>query len=323
MQISTDDYSHLKTRPQNFFKKAFIDIDAEQLTDKGQNFEKILLSSPCDLGVALNGGRIGAKYGPACILNSLGKFQTYQDGLKILNKSALKGIVPNTLAEMQVQQAAVIRELLLGQKWNKLVHLGGGHDHVFPLLKALTDIIEQDKINPTARLICLNVDAHLDTRTDKQVHSGTPFRQWMQAVAKLPEHLRQRVRFEQMAIHQQSNHPSNYQLAGMVVNDFLATTTSGFPLDHADALLDLDLNENDIVLLSLDCDVFDASEFPAVSAPNGRGLAVEKFRELLNTVVALPGRKVFGVYEYNPLFDDLATSCARKLAFLIEHFLLH
>lgn len=319
MQNSTDDYSHLKTRPQNFLKNAF--IYEGDLKQTQQSFEKILFTSACDLGVALNGGRIGAKYGPTSILNSLGKFQTYKDSLKILTKPLIESTTPDQLSPMQAAQTKEITRTLLKNEWKKLIHLGGGHDHVYPLLHSLTKVLFQNEQNETTRLICLNIDAHLDTRTDKQVHSGTPFRQWMEEVAKMPQAQQQRVRFSQLAIHEQSNHPSNYKLKGMMVDHFISTTLAGFPKNELDKLAGMNLNKDDVLVLSLDCDVFDASEFPAVSAPNGRGLAIEKFRSLLNGILSLPCRKVFGIYEYNPIYDDLATSCARKLAFLIEDFI--
>ena len=51
-----------------------------------------------------------------------------------------------------------------------LIHLGGGHDHIYPLLRALS--AQNDRIT------VINIDAHLDTRTDDLPHSGTPFRQF-------------------------------------------------------------------------------------------------------------------------------------------------
>jgi formiminoglutamase len=311
MQKPTDNYGHLSSRPQNFFKQAFTDhASAKNFKD----FQSLLFTSACDLGVALNGGRRGAKHGPQSIINTLGKFQTYKDDLKILRHNLMETVESAALNEMQIQQAALIKETLSKTTWNKVVHLGGGHDQVYPLLKALTDDLPKQ-----AKIICLNVDAHLDTRTDSQIHSGTPFRQWINDIEKSDDTLKSRIHFHQIGIHQQSNHPSNYQLPNMQVHEFSNQKDNVKII--ADELNKIQINKDDIFVLSLDCDVFDAAEFPAVSAPNGNGLSIAQFWKLLNLVNAIECRKAFGIYEYNPVFDDLAVSSARKLAFQIEYFL--
>ena len=311
MQNSTDNYGHLISRPQNFFKQAFNHrVSVENIKE----IESVLFTSACDLGVALNGGRRGAKHGPKSILNTLGKFQTYKDNNQILLHALMDSVASQPLASMQAQQSELIKDTLNETSWQKIVHLGGGHDQVYPLLSALTS-----KLSPNAKIICLNVDAHLDTRTDQQVHSGTPFRQWINDIEKIGDDLKKRIHFHQIGIHQQSNHPSNYQLPNMQVHEFCHTKNSVQEIQ--DQIKSIQIEQDDVFILSLDCDVFDASEFPAVSAPNGKGLSIQQFWNLLNFVKSIKCRKAFGIYEYNPLFDDLAVSCARKLAFQIEYFL--
>jgi formiminoglutamase len=52
-----------------------------------------------------------------------------------------------------------------------IIHLGGGHDHVYPLLKAIETKYK--------KIIILNIDPHCDTRESEHNHSGTPFRQFL------------------------------------------------------------------------------------------------------------------------------------------------
>lgn len=319
MQNTTDDYGHLKTRPQNFLKDALIDF--HQINEKERTkFNKFLFTSECDLGVSLNGGRRGAKHGPKAIMHTLGKFQTYKDGFQVLCRSLLAANDNDSLTAKQSKQIKLIEETLKQTKWENIVHLGGGHDQIYPLLSALTNGLQKGP-EEKQRLICLNIDAHLDTRTDTQFHSGTPFRQWMDEIKQKHQHKLSSIHFYQFGIHQQSNHPSNYQLDNMHVSEYSIQNIEQQVQDFLQKVKDLNLSESDIIVLSLDCDVFDAAEFPAVSAPNGLGLHIKDFWTVLNVIKDIKCRKAFGIYEYNPLFDDLAVSCARKLAFQIEKFL--
>ena len=46
------------------------------------------------------------------------------------------------------------------------MQLGGGHDHIFPLLKSIHETMPNKSLN------IINLDAHLDTRKDASPHSG-------------------------------------------------------------------------------------------------------------------------------------------------------
>src|SRR5690606_24005866 len=72
--------------------------------------------------------------------------------------------------EAQKKETSLISGHLKKYPQSFICHLGGGHDHIFPLLSALGESYSE--------LIVINIDAHADTRTDSSFHSGTPFRQF-------------------------------------------------------------------------------------------------------------------------------------------------
>ena len=75
------------------------------------------------------------------------------------------------------------------------------------------------------------------------------------------------------------------------------------------------------LLLSLDCDGLDSSFMPAVSAPNHNGLTKKEYESLLTELKKYWSRTsnkpYYGIYEYNPVFDDLSLSSGRYLAHTI------
>ena len=263
MQNDTDKYSHLKTRPQNFLKNGFFNL-CEVQEKEFRTFNNFLFSSPCDLGVTLNGGRRGSKYGPQSIVNILGKFQTYREDFKVLYAPLLQHDDDDSFEEKQIKQIRLIEKILLNSSWEKIVHIGGGHDQIYPLLMSLTKSLKNN-----SRLFCLNIDAHLDTRTDNQAHSGTPFRQWINQILENQKSKVSQIQLHQFGIHKQANHPDNYELDHMKVHEFSIHEVEKNVNELQLAIKSFKLTSEDLLVLSLDCDVFDAAEFPQSVLPMG------------------------------------------------------
>ena len=56
----------------------------------------------------------------------------------------------------------------------------------------------------------------------------------------------------------------------------------------------------------------------AVSAVNPEGLPMQRVRDIFAFYQDLPQqKKIYGIYEYNPVFDNLSCKGARTLAALI------
>jgi formiminoglutamase len=285
--------NHLTTRALDRVKR-------NMLNSEGPDIH--ILTASSDLGVMRNGGRRGTNFGPQAILSNVLKMVTHQTQ----NKVSITEVAPQTFD--QENETSAILPFIKTMK--KLIHLGGGHDHIYPLLKAINQHYK--------KITVINIDAHLDTRIDKTFHSGTPFRQFAEeAVGEF--HL------IQFGIHDFANPDSNYtalsrgkmdiitfntikhstnnfsQPAMPILQKFLA---SNYEADHA-------------VVLSLDCDAIDSGTMEGVSAVNHDGLPFFMIEEIIEELAQKLDMKFFGIYEYNPVYDNLSEKGSRAIAKLI------
>lgn len=272
------------------------------------------LLSPSDMGVRRNLGRPGARFAPECILYQFKKMNSHFDSLRfsehIVSSQKEEKI---DFHKAQDQSSEAIEKKIENFKF---IHIGGGHDHVYPLLKTLDSKLKHQK--EFENIVIVNIDAHLDTRVDEQRHSGTPFRNFDEK-ANLPFYL------YQYGIHQFANSKSTHQALNrnkMHINYFKHNH-----FDKINFLKDLkencpfEINNKTLLLISLDCDALHASIMQGVSAVNHNGLTLDHCVQLINTLSELRLKTIFGIYEYNPLLDNLSTSGARAISFLINNFI--
>ena len=277
-----------------------------QLFDnKIANSNILVLTSSDDQGVIRNGGRNGARYAPKAILNSLkGLTQNQETSTwKFSEAECAKGFdFKKDFTNAQHQSIEKTKNSLKGFKGKKIVHLGGGHDHIYPLLGSLGNI----------PIGVINIDAHLDTRTDSLTHSGTPFRQFAN------EH-KNKFHLIQMGIHPYANTQSSYQPLGnngqMDILDKKQIPELKTLLEKSDPKMQW--------VFSLDCDGLHSSIMEAVSAVNHRGIKESEFIDIFNTYLNYTNnhKQLFGIYEYNPIYDNLSQKGARFLSDIIYQFL--
>lgn len=272
------------------------------------------VTSPDDLGVARNGGKKGARFAPQAILASL---LSYQNNLK----REIGGIKIQELENSTKQSGLGFVELqrLHAKKWEEIfghmnstmnfIHLGGGHDHIYPLLSGFNSHLERTK--DKRGIAILNLDAHLDTRTDKAPHSGTPFRQFAQE-CKRPIHM------IQWGIHHSANSKATCQALPSPHKTSLITLEETQKIENAGDYI-RNLAADNHLIVSLDADAIDGSELGAVSAVNPRGLRSTQVFDLVSDLSR--DAQVFGIYEYNPIYDDLSNYGARMLAKLALTFM--
>lgn len=280
--------------------------------------ENFIFKSPCDLGVIRNGGKRGAKHGPQAIMAPFLSMVAPQ------SKKDCANLAPTVYSEMPTSsrpedfdkvQANELNSFhkLFGESsasLKKLCHIGGGHDHVYPLGAAL-----QQSHGP---LVIINIDAHLDTRPDTIHHSGTPFRQLLNEGGK-------DLTLLQLGIHNFANGKPNYEnLPQMEVIPWSLKTS---PHDIKATLkekLKVHADKEATLVLSVDCDGLDASYMPAVSAPNHSGLSQEQFLAILEACSEYWSQssrpQVLGLYEFNPIYDNLAQAAARFMAQVMYRF---
>lgn len=277
-------------------------------TENKDALNKVVMAED-DLGVRLNAGRPGARLAPkaiACILKKmLPDPQLINEGLDISH------FCPSTkrtsLDEGQLQQTQLLEKQLGDNKIKSLLHLGGGHDHVYPFLKSLAKKYQKNG------LLVINIDAHLDTRTDPFAHSGTPFRQFANET-QIPFHL------IQVGIHPYANPQENYHPLKNGQMDIWPGLEKEKLIEWIEAVRKQGPCPNAQVLLSLDADGLDSQCMEAVSAVNHNGLKFDQALELVQWCKEKSEERYFGIYEYNPLYDNLSQKGARTLAALIHKF---
>lgn len=265
----------------------------------------LIFTSPSDEGVRRNLGRNGARYAPAGILNVFKKMNQHQE----LKFSCIQ-VTDQKAESVQFETAQENAAKEIGKHLKKndgpiFTHLGGGHDHVFPLLKAI------DSSQLFKKIFIINIDAHCDTRVDDSKHSGTPFRDF-DHVVKTPTQL------VQFGIQYYANSDSTLSALKNIQEEHIFINETQQQLDK---LLQL-IKENDqadtALIFSLDCDALEGHLMKAVSAVNGHGVPLTTVREILNQFKETHNaKKFYGFYEYNPIFDDLSQLGARTISSLL------
>lgn len=279
--------NHLSTRAQDRVKRNISDNASAALS---------ILTASSDLGVLMNGGRRGSNFGPKAILSNIFKLASHQTK----NKFTINEISLETFD----QETETLNILPFIKSNQKILQIGGGHDHIYPFLKAINSLYK--------KITVINIDAHLDTRMDKTNHSGTPFRQFAESVDG-------EFHLIQFGIHDFANPDSNYTKLkngkmdvitfSEIKNKTKNFTEAAFPL--------LNINHDHVIILSLDCDAIESGTMESVSAVNHHGLPLFMIEEIFSKVIAQPNAKFFGIYEYNPVYDNLSEKGARAIAQLI------
>lgn len=272
----------------------------------GTTCDVLLALAQADVGVTRNGGRLGARWAPQALVSALAKLSLPQNPGRIQTvEVSTQGEETEDFVKAQRHEEERLTQTLACTK--KLIHLGGGHDHVLPLLRTL---------GHSRPVVVLNIDAHCDTRQEVEPHSGNPFR---------------------LFAHETKH---DFQLHQIGIHPFANSLTTLAPLkkgsmhvlyrqdcdDEASvasflARLQASIPDNAVLVFSLDCDALAASDVAAVSAPNHHGLSLSFVHALVRWYAqwcAEQGQRGFyGVYEFNPVYDTVSGQSARALAGLL------
>lgn len=274
----------------------------------------LFFKSSTDIGTIRNMGRRGASFAPEAILNLVKKLalhnkETWSD-IEIGNPE----LETLSFEHAQAEYTKTLTTALESYTQAKMfIHLGGGHDHVYPLLKAMNSLSKKIKV--------INIDAHLDTRIDTFVNSGTPFRQFANEFEGHFELI-------QLGIHDFANTKTTMNELGkakevVATYDDLRNLTQNFTNNRKLFERMMPYDRDSIYLFSLDADALDSGIMEGVSAVNHRGLPYHFVEELLTYSLDVLRVKHFGIYEYNPVYDNLSQKGARALAGLIYKIMDH
>lgn len=268
----------------------------------------LFLKSSTDIGVIRNGGRNGARFAPQSLLATIKKFSQNNviknfsfTEIEVASEAAEK----ENFHEAQEQEAGKILSNLKSYPKSRVYHIGGGHDHAYPLLKAYSSLYK--------KIIVINIDAHADTRTDENFHSGTPFRQFAQNFGG-------EFHIFQIGLHPFANSFSTLTpLSRGKSKELWFQDVNQENLNSFFSEIRQLIDDQTFVLFSLDCDALAGHEVPGVSAVNPAGLSRQNVLSLWENYKKLPlsHAPVMGIYELNPLYDTLASLSMRTIGSLI------
>jgi len=278
------------------------------LRNKPSMAHALFIKFPSDIGAIRNMGRRGSNFAPEAIINVFKKLSSHtgETWSEIeMTDSELE------LEDFQFAQIKTTEKLTIlydgFQNVKKFIYLGGGHDHIYPTLKALNKFHK--------KITVLNIDAHLDTRIDDFHNSGTPFRQFANDFDG-------EFKLIQIGIHDFANTKSTMSDLGrakeiVATYDDLRRLTQNFTQNRKVFERMIPFDRETLYIFSLDADALESGIMEGVSAVNHRGLPYDFVEELLNYAINNLKAKHFGIYEYNPLYDNLSQKGARSLASLI------
>lgn len=265
----------------------------------------VFLTSSSDAGVVRNGGRNGARFAPKSLLSFFRKLALDTKASELSFTESEVSSQEEELKdfnEAQKKESQRIAGIMQADPKARIIHIGGGHDHIYPLLKTFSH---------KKRVIVLNLDAHADTRTDDEAHSGTPFRQFAHEYAG-DFHL------FQLGLHVFANSQSTLselpkgKMHVLWRKDMMEEAKWAAFFEEMKSLIDSDT----AVIFSLDADAMAGELVPGVSAVNGLGLKTNELFQAwqMYRALPLPHEPVLGIYELNPVFDTLSGMSMRFMS---------
>jgi formiminoglutamase len=270
----------------------------------------VFITSSTDIGVVRNGGRNGARLAPQAFLSTLKKFTLVE---KLMNYRFINTEVSNPKEEekdfkhAQKQEAERITEVIQSNPSSTFIHIGGGHDHIYPLMRALSDTFQ--------KLVVINIDAHADTRTDPENHSGTPFRQF-------GDEFPGKLKLFQIGLNSFANSFSTLEPIGETkMNVLWINQLNPENLKNLFHTIQAEIDEATAVIFSLDTDALNGGIMPGVSAVNPLGLNLPQLCEIWGYYknLKISHRPIVGIYELNPVYDTLAGLSMRTIgSFVFE-----
>ena len=290
--------------------KRFTESLASKFSEIEAKKQFLFIKSSSDEGVIRNRGRNGSRFAPQALLTAF-KAMTWNHNcqdfrfieVEVGNQEAEK----LNFNQAQKLEAQKISEVLLQHKTAHVCHVGGGHDHIYPLLLALKDQFK--------KIIVINLDAHADTRTDSDFHSGTPFRQ-------ISQDLKEKFKLFQVGLHPFTNSvstlsPIDSEMRILWRNEVSMTAK----VETYFAEIKKTIDQDTCLIFSLDADVMASHLVPGVSAVNHNGLTMNELKNLWKHYLDIKPQhaSILGIYELNPVYDSLSCVSMKTIAsFLYE-----
>lgn len=265
-----------------------------------------LLGYADDEGIALNGGRVGAREAPNEIRSVFYKMTPSLLNPARKNLLDLGNVAVDVpLAERHQRGRAIVHAVL--KRGAKTLSLGGGHDYGYADGAGFLDHCLALNLRP----VVINFDAHLDVRpSDKGFHSGTPFHRLLSDYAG-------KFDFVEVGLQNQCNSFEHLKWARQqgAQTLLLEDIRSVGLLSLLQPLLETFAGRPCFV--SVDIDSFSSSEAPGCSQSWPSGLTFAEFSPVLHEIQRSLQVLGLGIYEVAPSLD--VGRMTSKLAALILH----
>lgn len=251
----------------------------------------IITGYPDDRGIENNGGRLGAKDGPVGIRQILYKLvanNNYRGRITDIGDFSLHTSLESD--HMQVEKTLDI----LNKNQNSILSFGGGHDWAFcDVSSFISKTLSQNK-----RPLLLNIDAHLDVRSDKKgINSGTSF-------YRLLERYPEQFDFYEIGIQSFCNSQKHFEYleSKPSVKVFRKEDIDDIGIKKLIEQIKAKHHKQP-TFLSLDIDAISATDAPGCSQSWPGGLSFDSVMLLLRELRAFSEWTHMGIYEVSPILD--------------------
>ncbi len=223
-----------------------------------------LMGMACDLGVANNKGRVGARLGPDALRDALAN-QAWHQPHGVIDLGTVYADADEA-DDLDTCQAAYAQHITLGLNNSPFtIGLGGGHEIAWGSFQGL---VNSQHITPDTRIGIINFDAHFDLRKPAPLtSSGTPF--WQ--IAQYCEQHQREFNYACIGIAETANTTALFDFATHTKTQFLLDKDC--QQDRVTKTLKPFLRNIDVLYVTLCLDVFPNYVAPGVSAPSGLGIA--------------------------------------------------
>lgn len=267
-----------------------------------------IIGIPDHEAVSALGGRVGAAHGPEAFRRA---FSRMRSEIAIKERGVDLGDVPELsshVRENHLRAAQVIADHVGKHMFSVIV--GGSHDHGYSQLKGIREGLNLKRIG------CINVDAHLDLRSDQpRITSGSPFFIAIESGVLAPQH------FIEFGVQRHCNSEDLWQYARSkkIRSERFEDLAPGKRVLAFKKALKTLAKTCDGIVVSFDLDACSEAFAPGVSAPQADGFSASEALEMIR--IAGREKKVvsLGLFELNPLHDR-DDQTARLAAQLAYHF---
>ena len=277
----------------------------------------VLLGHPSDAGVAINGGRVGARHGPEKFRSWMHRYGTPDNPEMNIDLSGITiadaGDIPAGLPLEQSHTALSEKTASIIQNGGIPFVVGGGNDQSWPNACALLDA------RPDRPVGVINIDAHLDVRplNDGRAHSGSPFRLLLEDARFSGS---QFIEFAAQGSQVSREHARYVKEKGGQIIWYSEVSRGDAAAEAFRNALGRLSWKCDSLFVSFDLDSIRASEAPGVSCPGIMGLRAKEAFEMAFAAGAHPKVDLFDLSEYNPVIEEERTG--RLAVGLFYHFCL-